>query len=255
MLNLLHETTMTKVESNDSRALEKLKDLRRIAFDVQTGPQQRSSQEYWKKLGFRDHINPIMDFQETPPGMLALELMYRFASKHPENYTRFAVFAGWADNHDFPFARTSIELVKILCEVVNIGHDPASSSSSAQFHPMFFAHENPLDEMFAVVIKHVNKTWREMRATTADFDKVMEVAKEQVGETMTKLSMTIFVTITGITFLSMFQSNESIAKIRMNSTRIQFEFNDWPCGSDAQGSAKVDAHGCVIAASKVGRSW
>ena len=60
---------------------------------------------------------------------------------------------------------------------------------------MFFAHENPLDEMFAVVIKHVNKTWREMRATTADFDKVMEVAKEQVGETMTKLSMTVFATI------------------------------------------------------------
>ena len=69
--------------------------------------------------------------------------------------------------------------------------DPASSSSSAQFHPMFFAHENPLDEMFAVVIKHVNKTWREMRATTADFDKVMEVAKEQVGETMTEVDKTV----------------------------------------------------------------
>ena len=181
---------MTKVESNDTKALEKIKELRKIAFDVQAGPQQRSSQEYWKKLGFRDHINPIMDFQETPPGMLALELMYRFASSHPENYTRFAVFAGWSDNHEFPFARTSIELVKIICEIVRIGHDPAateqasssssSSSSSAQFYPMFFAHENPLDEMFAVVIMHVNKTWREMRATTADFDKVMEVAKEQV---------------------------------------------------------------------------
>ena len=176
---------MTKVESNDTKALEKIKELRKIAFDVQAGPQQRSSQEYWKKLGFRDHINPITDFQETPPGMLALELMYRFASSHPENYTRFAVFAGWSDNHEFPFARTSIELVKIICEIVRIGHDPAteqasSSSSSAQFYPMFFAHENPLDEMFAVVIKHVNKTWREMRATTADFDKVMEVAKEQV---------------------------------------------------------------------------
>ena len=126
MLNLLHDTTMTKVESNDTKALEKIKELRKIAFDVQAGPQQRSSQEYWKKLGFRDHINPITDFQETPPGMLALELMYRFASSHPENYTRFAVFAGWSDNHEFPFARTSIELVKIICEIVRIGHDPAT---------------------------------------------------------------------------------------------------------------------------------
>ena len=194
LLNLLHDTTMTKVESNDTKALDKIKELRKIAFDVQAGPQQRSSQEYWKKLGFRDHINPIMDFQETPPGMLALELMYRFASSHPENYTRFAVFAGWSDNHEFPFARTSIELVKIICEILRIGHDPAaeqassSSSATARFYPMFFAHENPLDEMFAYVIMHVNKTWREMRATTADFDKVMEVAKEQVRRAKSEIT-------------------------------------------------------------------
>ena len=109
--------------------------------------------------------------------------MYRFAINHQEHFTRFVAFAGWSDNHEFPFARTSIEIIKMICEHLMIGRDPATeqASSAMQFYPMFFAHENPLDEMFAVVIMHVNKTWREMRATAADFDKVMEVAKEQVN--------------------------------------------------------------------------
>ena len=185
LLNLLHDKMMAKVEANDVKALEKLKELKKIAFDVQAGPQQRSTQkeEHWKKLGFRDHRDPIKDFQETPPGTLALELMYRFAINHQEHFTRFVVFAGWSDNHEFPFARTSIEIIKMICDHLMIGRDPATeqASSAMQFYPMFFAHENPLDEMFAVVIMHINKTWREMRATAADFDKVMEVAKEQVN--------------------------------------------------------------------------
>lgn len=38
-----------------------------------------------------------------------------------------------------------------------------------------------LQEMFAITVQHVNKTWREMRATSEDFHKVMDVAREQVG--------------------------------------------------------------------------
>ena len=67
---------------------------------------------------------------------------------------------------------------------------------------MFFAYENPLEvrqvflkliqifwtlnfdsfdqEMFALTIQHVNKTWREMRATAEDFPKVIDVTKEQI---------------------------------------------------------------------------
>jgi hypothetical protein len=37
---------------------------------------------------------------------------------------------------------------------------------------MFFANEKPCEEFFCILIQLLNKTWREMRATTADFPKV-----------------------------------------------------------------------------------
>ncbi len=60
LLNLLEERMMTKVEANDAKTLEKIKELKKIAFDVQAqqGPQQRSREDYWKKLGFRNQIDP-----------------------------------------------------------------------------------------------------------------------------------------------------------------------------------------------------
>lgn len=64
LINLLEERMMTKVEANDAKALEKIKELKKIAFDVQqqSGPppqQQRGTREdYWKKLGFRSIIDP-----------------------------------------------------------------------------------------------------------------------------------------------------------------------------------------------------
>ncbi len=37
---------------------------------------------------------------------------------------------------------------------------------------MFFAHDRPFEEFFCICIQLLNKTWKEMRATAADFHKV-----------------------------------------------------------------------------------
>lgn len=37
---------------------------------------------------------------------------------------------------------------------------------------MFFTHDQALEELFAIGIQLLNKTWKEMRATAEDFHKV-----------------------------------------------------------------------------------
>lgn len=82
--------------NQDLDAHDKIKELRRIAFDsdgsgATDGGTRRSHGGFakdYKKLGFKCDINPALDFTETPPGMLALDCMIYFARSHTESYTK-----------------------------------------------------------------------------------------------------------------------------------------------------------------------
>lgn len=76
-----------------------------------------------------------------------------------------------ADEHECPFGRTSVELVKLLCQLFHIGDPP--TEQGAVFYPMFFTHDSPFEELFSTCIVLLNKTWKEMRATIEDFTKVL----------------------------------------------------------------------------------
>lgn len=78
-----------------------------------------------------------------------------------------------ADEHECPFGRTSVELVKLLCEILHIGEPP--SEQGQNYHPMFFTHDRPFEEFYCICIVLLNKTWKEMRATTEDFVKVNKI--------------------------------------------------------------------------------
>uniref|UniRef100_A0A8C3E523 Engulfment and cell motility 3 n=1 Tax=Corvus moneduloides TaxID=1196302 RepID=A0A8C3E523_CORMO len=86
------------------------------------------------------------------------------------------------DKHECPFARSSIQLTLILCEILHIG-EPCSETAQA-FYPMFFGQDHFFEELFCICIQLVNKTWKEMRATQEDFDKVMQVVREQITRTL-----------------------------------------------------------------------
>lgn len=45
---------------------------------------------------------------------------------------------------------------------------------------MFFTHDHPFEECFCICIVVLNKTWKEMRATSEDFQKVASVGQEQI---------------------------------------------------------------------------
>lgn len=48
----------------------------------------------------------------------------------------------------------------------------AANEGCNDYHPMFFTHERAWEEFFCVCIQLLNKTWKEMRATAEDFNKV-----------------------------------------------------------------------------------
>ena len=56
----------------------------------------------------------------------------------------------------------------------------APSEQGTTFHPMFFNHDHPFEELFCNCVVVVNKTWKEMRATVEDFTKVFSVVREQI---------------------------------------------------------------------------
>ncbi|CAJ1051708.1 putative engulfment and cell motility protein 2-like [Xyrichtys novacula] len=182
--NLLEERMMTKMDPNDQTQRDIIFELRRIAFDGEndpTGTEKRKAMytKDYKMLGFTNHVNPAMDFTQTPPGMLALDNMLYLAKVHQDTYIRIVLEnSSREDKHECPFGRCAIELTRMLCEILQVGELPNEGCND--YHPMFFTHDRAWEEFFCVCIQLLNKTWKEMRATAEDFNKVMQVVREQI---------------------------------------------------------------------------
>lgn len=191
--NLMGERIMKKMDPQDQAERDKIVELRKIAFDNEgeaapshtpTSRRQGSYAKDYKKLGFTNHSNPAEDFMETPPGLLALDLMYYFACSHTDGYTKVVLEnACRADEHECPFAKSSIELTKMICaDILKVGEMPNDEGSI--YYPMFVTQERAFEEFFCVCIQTLNKTWKEMRATAEDFAKVLSVVKEQITRSL-----------------------------------------------------------------------
>ncbi|XP_074801439.1 engulfment and cell motility protein 1 isoform X4 [Natator depressus] len=229
--NLLEDRMMTKMDPQDQAQRDIIFELRRIAFDAESEPNNSGSIEKrksmytrdYKKLGFINHVNPAMDFTQTPPGMLALDNMLYFAKHHQDAYIRIVLEnSSREDKHECPFGRSSIELTKMLCEILKVGELPSETCND--FHPMFFTHDRSFEEFFCICIQLLNKTWKEMRATSEDFNKVMQVVKEQIMRALTTKPSSLD------QFKSKLQnlSYTEILKIRQSERMNQEDFQSRP---------------------------
>uniref|UniRef100_A0A673Y864 Engulfment and cell motility 2 n=1 Tax=Salmo trutta TaxID=8032 RepID=A0A673Y864_SALTR len=186
--NLLEERMMTKMDPSDQAQRDIIFELRRIAFDGENDPSGTEKRKAmytkdYKMLGFTNHVNPAMDFTQTPPGMLALDNMLYLAKLHQDTYIRIVLEnSSREDKHECPFGRCAIELTRMLCEILQVGELPNEGCND--YHPMFFTHDRAWEEFFCVCIQLLNKTWKEMRATAEDFNKVMQVVREQITRTL-----------------------------------------------------------------------
>ncbi|KAK2530013.1 Elmo3 [Columba guinea] len=191
-LNLCERRMRSSMDPYSQEQRELLHSLRQTAFESESEvPASNFSTERrrslcakeFRKLGFTNNSNPAEDFRRAPPGLLALDNMVYFARHTPSAYGRFVLEnSSREDKHECPFARSSIQLTLILCEILHIG-EPCSETAQA-FYPMFFGQDHFFEELFCICIQLVNKTWKEMRATQEDFDKVLQVVREQITRTL-----------------------------------------------------------------------
>ncbi|XP_053934979.1 engulfment and cell motility protein 3 isoform X2 [Cuculus canorus] len=190
MMNYLWEKNIRQFIHKEQRDL--LQSLRQTAFESESdAPANNFSTERrrslcakeFRKLGFMNNSNPAEDLRRAPPGLLALDNMVYFSRHTPSAYSRFVLEnSSREDKHECPFARSSIQLTLILCEILHVG-EPCSETAQA-FYPMFFGQDHFFEELFCICIQLVNKTWKEMRATQEDFDKVLQVVREQITRTL-----------------------------------------------------------------------
>lgn len=149
------------------------------------------SVQHWKILGFTC-TNPKAEFAETPPGILALDCMVYLARTKPNIYTRL-LFA--ITDNPCPFAQTSVALTRILCQIFQIGKEPSEFGYLTEFIPVLIATKEPFMEVFCITIQLLFKTWREMRASVLDLEKVMRVVTKQITTVLqseTSITLTSF---------------------------------------------------------------
>lgn len=185
IFNLLDIVQNMPADINDAAIMANIQDLRQLAFDmdadmqIPVGAKRASNSKDFKKLGFQNTTNPVEDFLQAPPGILALQNMVYFARNHRENYTKVVLENSRRDDgHDLPFAHASVELTRLIADILKIADTPVDDGLS--FHYMFFTQEFAFEEFFCTCIQLLNKTWKEMKAMTADFNKVFGVVQEQI---------------------------------------------------------------------------
>jgi len=181
------ERMLTPMNGQDQIQLTKIKYLRSTALETDTSPNSKNNTRFaqdYKKLGFKNSKDPTVDLQVVPPGILALDCMDYLARNHTNHYMNVVLENSYgSDEHECPFAESSIELVKLLADILGIGKDPVASSI-ARYQEMFFKCEYPFEEFYFHCILILNKTWREMRATREDFTKVFDVVREQIEKAL-----------------------------------------------------------------------
>ncbi|KAE8609319.1 hypothetical protein XENTR_v10011775 [Xenopus tropicalis] len=189
-LGLLEPRMRNCMDANDADQRQQLQSLRIAAFPQEGEDGGHMSSERrrslcakeFRKLGFLNSGSPWQDLCFSPPGLLALDNMVYFSTRCPNAYSRFVLEnSSREDQHACPFARSSIHLSLMLCDILRVG-EPASETGQ-NFLTLFYAQDHFLQELFCVCIQLLNKTWKEMRATQEDFDKVMNVVKEQISRT------------------------------------------------------------------------
>lgn len=72
------------------------------------------------------------------------------------------------------YARLSLDDTLFFWGRLTLSALPAASENCHDFHPMFFTHDRSFEEFFCICVQLLNKTWKEMRATSEDFNKVRD---------------------------------------------------------------------------------
>lgn len=136
------------------------------------------SSDEMTRLGFKSPKSPLDDFATVPHAQLVLDCMHYFATKNTEVFRQWVLESFSRETSECPFFASSAEVVNILVDLLRIGQPPADQGGV--YDSVIFCSDHPFEEAYCLGMNTLNKTWKEMKATSQDFPKVMGVLKEQV---------------------------------------------------------------------------
>ncbi|GAU96401.1 hypothetical protein RvY_07853 [Ramazzottius varieornatus] len=131
------------------------------------------------RLGFKNPKSVLEDLASIPEGVLVLDCMHFFATKKVDRFRQWILESFSRDFSECQFLAASVEVVRLLVGVFNIGSSPAEQSG--QYDRVVFSSDSPFEDAYVLVMHTISKTWKEMKATNQDFPKVIDVLKEQVS--------------------------------------------------------------------------
>eukprot|EP00064_Thunnus_orientalis_P006243 superscaffoldBa00000644_g6259 len=124
-LNHLEPRMRTPLDCYSQEQRDILHGLRQAAFESESdnslSNERRRSlcAKEFKKLGFSNNSNPGQDLVRTPPGLLALDTMFYFASRYPDAYSRVMQVVREQITRTLSSKPTSLELFKNKVNALN----------------------------------------------------------------------------------------------------------------------------------------
>lgn len=176
MAHQLHvlQSLILSLYTNEPRETESgINQLRKFAFQIESS---RGLQDDLVRLGFMNTRSPADEVSSCP---LAIDLMIYYVRNKRDDFNKHVVERKLDREHECPFARSSIQLTKLLYQLLRIGE--AATDEGQCYWPIILTTDHPLEELFCESINLFYKTWREMRATSEDFSKVFSVLSQQLN--------------------------------------------------------------------------
>lgn len=139
----------------------------------------------WSGLGFSSESadtaeGRAQDFQQCPPGLLALQCINHFVQKHYDRHREMVLDQlSREKDRQCPFIRSAVSVTGLLYQQLRIQRDYIGVE--IDFLPVIFSQDNIFFELFSITVQLFNTTWHEMFAKTSDFNKVVDVVKEQLN--------------------------------------------------------------------------
>jgi len=128
----------------------------------------------WGDLGFQGK-DPATDFRGM--GILGLDNLLYIATEHKKSFREILSQYSKTDGmRQYPVACAGVEISDLLFQMLEIGK---YRTHTERIYKILFDHPHAIEEMYVMILKHLNKMWYEMKAGYMDFPNVKAKLKDR----------------------------------------------------------------------------
>eukprot|EP00045_Choanoeca_perplexa_P009553 m.92457 g.92457 ORF g.92457 m.92457 type:complete len:721 (+) comp14946_c0_seq1:167-2329(+) len=163
----------------DQACIDKLDKLTRVLDAPDAAASNKVANA--RKLGFTNPKQPELDFQ-SPPGVLTLDALSEFVDIDQQEYEKLVMEQdSRPEGYACPVVKMAQSVLTVLLDLLDAGKEP---KKDGKFVPVLYDKPNAFYQVFVKAMQLAARTWREMEARTADFDKVVHMVRQQLKQVM-----------------------------------------------------------------------